>query len=55
VAIGSTAIERIVRTGVRWRAQSGQRMPTVVGVMQSVQNGLPQFEHETPVSTRGWR
>jgi hypothetical protein len=25
-------------------------MPTGVGVMQSVQIGLPQFEHETPVS-----
>jgi hypothetical protein len=55
VATGSTAIERSVRTGVRWRAQSGQRMPTVVGVMQSGQIGLPQFEHETPVSRRGWR
>jgi hypothetical protein len=55
VATGSTAIERIVRTGVRRRAQSGQRMPTGVGVMQSGQIGLPQFEHDTPVSRRGWR
>jgi hypothetical protein len=44
-----------VRTGVRWRAQSGQRMPTGVGVMQSVQIGFPQFEQETPVSRSVWR
>jgi hypothetical protein len=30
-------------------------MPTGVGVMQSGQMGFPQFEHETPVSRRGWR
>jgi hypothetical protein len=46
---------RSVRTGVRWRAHSGQRMPTGVAVMQSGQIGLPQFEHETPVSRPGWR
>jgi hypothetical protein len=40
---------------VRWRAHSGQRMPTGVGVMQSGQIGRPQFEHETPVSRSGWR
>ena len=45
----------IVRTGVRSREHSGQRMPTGVGVMQSGQIGLPQFEHETPVSRSGWR
>jgi hypothetical protein len=45
----------IVRTGVRWRAHSGQRMPTWVVVMQSGQIGRPQFEHETPVSRDGWR
>jgi hypothetical protein len=46
---------RIVRTGVRSRAHSGQRMPTDVEVMQSVQIGRPQFEQETPVSRPGWR
>jgi hypothetical protein len=30
-------------------------MPTDVEVMQSVQIGRPQFEHETPVSRLGWR
>jgi hypothetical protein len=44
-----------VLTGVRSREHSGQRMPTEVGVMQSVQIGRPQFEHETPVSREGWR
>jgi NADPH-dependent 2,4-dienoyl-CoA reductase/sulfur reductase-like enzyme len=33
----------------------GQRMPTGVGVMQSVQIGLSQLEQETRVSTSGWR
>ena len=37
------------------QAHSGQRMPTVVVVMQSGQIGRPQFEHETPVSREGWR
>ncbi len=46
---------RIVRTGVRSRAHSGQRMPTGVGVMQSGQIGRPQFEHDTPVSRLGCR
>jgi hypothetical protein len=55
VTVGSTAIERIVRTGVRWRAHSGQRMPTGVGVMQSGQIGRPQFEHDTAVSRVRWR
>jgi hypothetical protein len=55
VTVGSTAIERIVRTGVRWREQSGQRIPTGVAVMQSGQIGRPQLEHETPVSRDGWR
>lgn len=45
----------MVRTGVRWRAHSGQRIPTGVGVMQSGQIALPQLEHETPVSRVGWR
>ena len=36
-------------------AHSGQRIPTVVGVMQSGQIGRPQFEQETPVSRVGWR
>jgi hypothetical protein len=48
-------MERSVRVCVRWLAQSGQRIPTGVGVMQSGQIGLPQFEHETPVSRLGWR
>jgi hypothetical protein len=30
-------------------------MPTDVGVMQSGQIDLPQFEHDTPVSRFGWR
>ncbi len=47
--------EPIVLTFVRWRAQSGQRMPTDVVVMQSGQIGLPQLEHDTPVSRLGWR
>jgi hypothetical protein len=46
---------RIVRVLVFWLAQSGQRMPTGVGVMQSGQIGLPQFEQETPVSREGCR
>ena len=45
----------MLRTGVRWREHSGQRMPTGVAVMQSGQIGLPQFEQETPVSRSGWR
>jgi hypothetical protein len=55
VTVGSTCVERSVWT--RWRrpAQSGQRMPTGVAVMQSGQIGLPQFEHDTPVSREGWR
>jgi hypothetical protein len=55
VTIGSTCIERIVCTRCFLPAQSGQRMPTGVEVMQSGQIGLPQFEHETPVSREGWR
>jgi len=47
--------ERIVRTGVVCRAQSGQRMPTGEVVMQSGQIGRPQFEHDTAVSRLGWR
>ena len=55
VAVGSACMERSVCTCCFCPAQSGQRMPTGVGVMQSVQIGLPQFEHETPVSRDGWR
>jgi hypothetical protein len=40
---------------VRWRAHSGQRMPTGDGVMQSGQMGRPHEEHETPVSRSGCR
>ena len=43
------------RTLVRWRAHSGQRMPTEVVVMQSGQIGRSQFEQRTPVSRFGWR
>jgi hypothetical protein len=55
VTIGSTCIERRLCTRWRWPAQSGQRIPTGVAVMQSGQIGLPQFEQETPVSRDGWR
>jgi hypothetical protein len=55
VTVGSTCSERSVRTCVFSPAQSGQRIPTAVEVMQSGQIGLPQFEHETPVSREGWR
>src|SRR5258708_8363848 len=47
--------DRIVLTRVRWRAHSGQRIPTGVGVMQSGQIGRAQFEHDTPVSRDGCR
>jgi hypothetical protein len=47
--------ERVVLTFVFWLAHSGQRMPTDVGVMQSGQIGLPQDEHDTPVSREGCR
>jgi hypothetical protein len=43
------------RTFVRWRAHSGQRMPTGVDVMQSGQIGRSQFEQRTPVSRLGCR
>ena len=36
------------------RAQSRHLIPTAAGTMQSGQIGLPQEEHETPVSTFGW-
>jgi hypothetical protein len=55
VTRGSEAIVRIVRTFVVWRAHSGQRIPTLVAVMQSVQIGRPQLEQLTPVSRFGWR
>jgi hypothetical protein len=42
-------------TFVRWRAHSGQRIPTGVLVMQSGQMGRPQEEQETPVSREGCR
>jgi len=44
-----------VRTCVRSPAQSGQRMPTDVGVMHDGQIGLPHAEHDTFVSRLGWR
>jgi hypothetical protein len=46
---------RIVRTGVRCREHSGQRIPTGVVVMQSGQIGRPQLEQETRVSREVWR
>jgi hypothetical protein len=56
MTVGSAWSERIVRTFVRpWRAHSGQRMPTDVGVMHAGQMGRPQLEHETPVSRLGCR
>jgi hypothetical protein len=42
-------------TLVRWRAHSGQRIPTGVEVMQSGQIGRPQFEQLTFVSRPGCR
>ena len=53
VTIGSDVVLRSLLTRVLSREHSGQRMPTGVGVMQSGQIGLPQFEHETYVSTLG--
>ena len=55
MSIGSSLVEPIVRALVRWRAHSGQRMPTGVDVMQSGQIGRSQFEQCTPVSRPGWR
>jgi hypothetical protein len=55
VTIGSPVSVCAVRTFVRWRAHSGQRIPTGVGVMQSGQIGLPHEEQDTPVSRFGWR
>jgi hypothetical protein len=55
VTIGSDDVLRSVRTCVRSREHSGQRMPTGVGVMQSGQIARPQLEHDTPVSRSGWR
>ena len=55
MTVGSTWMLRSVRTGVFCLEQSGQRIPTGVAVMQSGQIGLPQFEHETPVSRFEWR
>ena len=55
MTVGWAYIERAVCTRCFWPAQSGQRMPTGVAVMQSGQIGLPQFEHETPVSRLGCR
>jgi hypothetical protein len=46
---------RAVRTLVRSREHSGQRIPTGVGVMQSGQIGRPQLEQETLVSRPEWR
>ena len=55
VTSGRRCVLRSVFTCVFCRAHSGQRIPTGVVVMQSVQIGRPQFEHETPVSREGWR
>src|SRR3954465_13027801 len=55
VAVGSARMLRSVWTLWRRPAQSGQRMPPGVAVMQSGQIGLPQLEQETPVWRDGWR
>src|SRR5579862_2656051 len=55
VTIGTEEPDRTVLTFVRCLAHSGHRMPTDVGVIQSVQIGRPHDEHETPVSRDGWR
>jgi hypothetical protein len=57
VTIGTPTAPRAgnLRTRVRSREHSGQRIPTEVGVMQSGQIGRPHDEHETPVSREGWR
>jgi hypothetical protein len=55
VTTGVLETERTVRTFMRSREHSGQRIPTDVGVMQSGQIGRPQDEHETPVSREGCR
>jgi hypothetical protein len=44
----------VTRAERGWRAQSRHLIPTGAGTMQSGQIGLPQFEHDTPVSTLGW-
>ncbi len=48
-------MERIETTFVFSFEHSGQRMPTGVEVMQSVQIGRPQREQETAVSRFGCR
>jgi hypothetical protein len=55
VTIGLPDSDLTVRTLVRSREHSGQRIPTEVGVMQSGQIGRPQEEQDTPVSREGWR
>ncbi len=55
VTTGTLGPDETVRTLVRSREHSGQRMPTEVGVMQSGQIGRPHEEHATPVSREGWR
>ena len=55
MSTGSPVSVLIVRTLVRWRAHSGQRIPTGVEVMQSGQIGRSQFEQRTPVSRFGCR
>jgi len=55
VSCGVPVNDATVRTFVFCLAHSGQRIPTDVEVMQSVQIGRPQDEHDTPVSRLGWR
>jgi hypothetical protein len=55
VSTGSLVAELMPRTFTRCRAQSGQRIPTGVDVMQSGQIGRSQFEQRTPVSLLGCR
>jgi hypothetical protein len=55
VSCGVPVSVATVRTFVFCLAHSGQRIPTEVEVMQSVQIGRPQEEQDTPVSRLGWR
>jgi hypothetical protein len=55
-----TCVARLARRaacgpGVVCFEHSGQRIPTGVEVMHSVQIGRAQFEHDTAVSRLGWR
>ena len=63
VAIATSPCARATRTRAAGvgalapppRAHSGQRTPTAAWVMQEVQIGRSQFEHDRSVSRSGWR